>query len=316
METLHGAAGAAEGVNGRARERAARAAVLLLLLANGSLIAGVYAAAAVAVRHGVTPLGILAWQLGFAATVLGLLAALTGRWPRIDARRLRYALVAGLLGVSLPNAASFTALSQLPAAVVGVVAALSPVFTYALVVGLRMERPTPGRIAGLVLGLLGVGWVLWPRDGVDLEATAVLALAAPALLAAGNVYRSLAWPPGLVPLGAAALMLAGQALFVLPLAAVTGELAWPVAIDGAGGAALWGVGAMTATFYLGAFELQRRGGAVVTGQLGYVITLASLAIGVVAFRESHQASTWLGAAVAIAGVLLVLRGGPRQEKQP
>ena len=316
METLRGTGVAVDGAAARQGPRAARPAVVLLLLANGSLIAGVYAAAGLAARDGVQPLGILAWQVGFAAVVLGLLAALGGRWPRIDAGRLRYAVVAGLLGVSLPNAASFTALAHLPAAVVGVVAALSPVFTYALAVGLRMERPAALRIAGLGLGLLGVGWVLWPRDGTAIGASALLAVLAPALLAAGNVYRSLAWPPGLAPLGAAALMLAGQALLVIPLAAALGQLAWPGAVGGAAGGALWAVGAMTAGFYLGAFELQRRGGAVVTGQLGYVITLASLAIGVVVFGERHPWSTWVGAAVAVAGVLLVLRGGPRAGRQP
>lgn len=68
---------------------------------------------------------------------------------------------------------------------------------------------------------------------------------------------------------------------------------------------------MTATFYAGAFELQRRGGAVVTGQLGYVITLASLAIGVLVFGERVPPSTWIGAGLAILGVLLVLGGGPQ-----
>lgn len=198
------------------------AGVALLLLLNGSLIAGIYAAAQVAVRAGAAPLGVLAWQLGFAAVVLAAIAFAAGQRPRLGARSLRYALVAGLLGVSLPNLASFTALAQVPTPVVGVIAALSPVFTYAMAVGLRMERPAPGRVAGLLLGLGGVLWVLWPREGVSLGPAALIALAAPALLAAGNVYRSRAWPPGLPPLGAAALMLAGQAILVGAVALASG----------------------------------------------------------------------------------------------
>lgn len=316
METSRGSAaiGTAEGRPVVVRNRGG--GVLLLLVANGSLIAGVYAAAGVAGGQGIPALAILAWQLAFSAAVLCAVAVLAGQWPRIDVRRLRYALAAGLLGVSLPNVASFTALSQLPAAVVGVVAALSPVFTYALALGLRLERAGWLRVAGLALGLAGVAMVLWPSDGGGFGLAAGVALLAPALLAAGNVYRSLAWPPGLSPLGAAALMLAGQAVLVVPVAVAVGAWTWPTAAAGTGEVALWAVGGMTAAFYLGAFELQRRGGAVVTGQLGYVITLASLAIGVLVFGESHPATTWMGAVIAVAGVLLVLRAGPRQEQRP
>jgi drug/metabolite transporter (DMT)-like permease len=102
---------------------------------------------------------------------------------------------------------------------------------------------------------------------------------------------------------------------VVPLAAASGVLVLPGIQGAPGSAALWSTGAMTAAFYLGAFELQRRGGAVVTGQLGYVITLASLAIGALLLGETHPASTWIGAALAIAGVVLVLRGGAAREPQ-
>jgi drug/metabolite transporter (DMT)-like permease len=305
---MDGARGVDAESGNRAVARRDGGGVVLLLLVNGSLVAGVYAAAQVALRHGAAPLGVLAWQLAFAAAALGIVALVRGQWPRIDGRRLRYALVAGLLGVSLPNAASFTALAQLPASMVGVVAALSPIFTYVFAIGLCMERPAAVRTVGMLLGLGGVLWVVWPRDGASFGPAVVLALAAPALLAAGNVYRSLAWPQGLAPLGAAALMLAGQALLVVPLAAASGVLVLPGIQGAPGSAALWSTGAMTAAFYLGAFELQRRGGAVVTGQLGYVITLASLAIGALLLGETHPASSWIGAALAIAGVMLVLRG--------
>lgn len=281
----------------------------LLLAANGSLIAGIYAAAQAAVRHGTAALGVLAWQLAFAAAVLAVVAVVRGHWPALDTRRLRYAAIAGLLGVSLPNLASYTALSVVPTAVVGVIAALSPVFTYAFALGLGMERPSAARVAGVLVGLGGVLWVLWPGAAMRIDGAALIALIAPALLAAGNVYRSLAWPPGLAPIGAAALVLVGQAILVLPLAAAYGVIAVPGMGAAASDLPLWATGAMTAAFYLGAFELQRRAGAVVTGQLGYVITLASLAIGVFLVGEPISAATWGGAFLAVAGVLLVLRGG-------
>ncbi|HEU0202755.1 MAG TPA: hypothetical protein VFR86_20280, partial [Burkholderiaceae bacterium] len=55
--------------------------VYSLLLINGLLVAGVYAFAKVGSTNGVAPLGVLAWQVAFAALVVGGAAALRGELP-------------------------------------------------------------------------------------------------------------------------------------------------------------------------------------------------------------------------------------------
>lgn len=289
-----------------------------LLAVNGTLIAGIYAFAKVAGAGGVSALGVLAWQVLFAALVMVVVVALRGELPRLSRENLRYAAIAGVLGITGPNLVTFAALAHLPAGLIGVITALSPLFTYGIALALRTEPPNALRAAGIVLGLAGVLAIVLPRGALptpDALPWALLAIAAPLLLASGNVFRTLAWPKDLKPMSAATLLLVLQALVLVPVAVATGEFEAPRALFRSQDIALLGAGALTAAFYLGAFELQKRGGPVVVGQLGYVITVASLAIGMLVFGERYPASTFVAVAVVLVGVMLVNRrpaaGGAR-----
>lgn len=296
-----------------------------LLLINGALIAGMYALAKFATGGGVSPLGVLSWQVSFAALVIGGIAAFRGELPSLTATNLRYAGVAGVLGISAPNLLTFNALSHLPAGLIGVIAALSPIFTYTLALALRVESMRPLRAAGIALGLGGVLAIMLPTAALPEAGVlpwALAAVAAPVLHAGGNLFRSLAWPTGLKPLAAASLLLALQALALVPLAASLGEFEAPRLSLQPADLALLAAGALTAALYLGAFELQKRGGPIVVSQLGYVVTVASLVIGAVVFGESYPLSTFAGVAVVLVGVTLVNRRSPvaavqnRAEAQP
>lgn len=282
---------------------------LLLLLVNGSLMAGIYAFAK---AGGLPPLALLAWQLLTAALVVTAVAAWRGELPAPTRPALRYAAIAGTLGISAPSLVTFSALAHVPAGLVGVIGALSPLFTYGLALLWRIERPVAMRAAGIAVGFAGVVALLWPSAGGTAAASlpwALLALAGPLLLAGGNLFRTLAWPPGLPPLAAASLMLGVQAAFVVPLALLLGVFEAPSPPAGRDDVALLGAGTLTSLFYLTAFELQRRAGPVLVGQLGYVITAASLLIGALVFDERYPAFAWLAIATVLAGPLLVHHGG-------
>ncbi len=289
---------------------------LLLLLVNGSLIAGIYACAKIAAASGVSAFGMVAWQLLFSALALTVVAVLMRRLPALDRASVRYAAIAGTLGISAPNLITFASLAHVPAGLIGVIGALSPVFTYAIALAMGIERAQRVRALGIALGLAGVLSLLLPRSALPNASAwpwALLALGGPLLLAGGNLFRSLAWPPGLHPISAATLMLLTQAVLLVPAALWLGHLPLPnlaslswARADGA----LLGAGLLTAMFYLSAFELQRRAGPVVVGQLGYVITVVSLLLGMVVFGERHGAAALAAIALVIAGVMLVQRAVP------
>ena len=102
-------------------------------------------------------------------------------------------------------------------------------------------------------------------------------------------------------------MLLIQAMLLAPLALMRGQLPWPSASLATLDLALWGAGVLTTVFYLTAFELQRRAGPVIVGQLGYVITAASLLIGATMFGEHHGGASIAAVALVFAGVMLVQR---------
>lgn len=282
---------------------------LALLLLNGSLIAGIYAFAK---AGGVPPLGMLAWQVLCAALVVTAVALWRGEAPVWSRPTLRYAAIAGTLGISAPSLVTFGALAHVPAGLIGVIGALSPLFTYGLALLLRVERLVARRAAGIGLGLVGVLALLLPAGALpDAEALpwALAALAGPLLLAGGNLFRSLAWPPGLKPLAAASLMLCVQAAVVVPAAMWLGAFDLPSAAAGRDDIALLGGGLFTTLFYLTAFELQRRAGPVLVGQLGYVITVVSLLLGMLVFGERYPGAAWLAIVAVLGGLLLVHHGG-------
>lgn len=291
-------------------EASNRLSIHALLLTNGVLIAGMYAFAKLAVAGGASALGILAWQVLFAALVIGIVAAVRGELPALTRTNLRYAGVAGVLGISAPNLLTFSALSHLPAGFVGVIAALSPIFTYTIALALKIEAMRPLRAVGIGLGLVGVTAIMLPRGALpatDALPWALAALAAPLLHASGNLFRSLAWPAGLKPLSAASLLLFLQALVLVPMAIALGEFEAPRLSLADEDLALLGAGALTAGLYLGSFSLQRRAGPVVIAQLGYVVTIASLVIGAIAFGERYPLITFPAVGVVLLGVMLVNR---------
>jgi drug/metabolite transporter (DMT)-like permease len=279
-----------------------------LLVLNGALIAATYACAKVAGAHGVSAFSVLAWQVGFAAVALTAIVSIRGEWPTLTGANLRYAAVAGVLGITGPNLVTFTALAHVPAGLIGVITSLSALFTYLMVILLRAEPPNFVRTTGVVAGLVGVAGIVLPRGSLpspEAVPWALFAIVAPMLLAGGNVFRSIAWPHGLRPLSAAALLLVLQAVILVPSAMMGGHFEIPTSALREEDIALLMAGIFTTAFFLGAFELQKRGGPLVVGQLGYVITIASLGIGVMVFDERHTATTLAAVGVVLVGVALV-----------
>lgn len=281
----------------------------LLLLLNGSLIAALYALGRIASEAAVPPLGLLYWQTLSGALVVGLIAALRGERPRLKWPHIRYYAISGLLGTTLPYLATYSSLQHLPAGIIGIVGSLSAVFTYAIALSVGAERASTVRSVGICAGLLGVLGILLPKGalpGPELAVWVLLA-AAPLALAAGNVYRSRAWPAGPSPLGAASGMLLVQVVALAPVVALTDSLVLPGTAFTLLDRTLFALAAFASAAYAGLFVLQRRGGPLVVSQLGYVITVATLAIGIALLGERYSNWVWLAVALVFLGVYLVNR---------
>lgn len=262
------------------------------------------------------PLGLLFWQVAASAAVLLATAWAAGQRPSLTAASLRYYLLAGLLGLTLPYLVTYIVLAHIPAGVLGIAVSLSALMTYGIARLMRLEHFHPARMAGLGLGLLGVLVIVVPKGALpsaDMAGWVLVALAAPLSLAGGNIYRSVAWPRGGRPLAMAAGMLATQAVLIGPFAFVAGAIPRPTLEPSAVNVVLIGIALLSSAFYLSAFELQRRAGPVFISQLGYVISLGTLAIGIFAFGERPSAWVWLSVLAMLGGIALVTRAGRRLE---
>jgi drug/metabolite transporter (DMT)-like permease len=283
---------------------------LALLLATGGLNGSVFLLTRLAQQAGVPSLPwALAMMIG-AGGVLALIARLRGDPMPGAGPYLRYYALAGLLSIALPNVILFLVLPRLGAGLASIVYTLPPILTLLMALALRIERPDLWRSTGMLVGLAGALLIVLPHGSLPSHGLAgwmALAFAIPVSLAAGNVYRTVAWPAGARPVAlAAGTMLAGGGWVAAAFLAFgqPGDLLLPALVPGLVAAQV----AATAVAYLLYFRLQAVAGPVYLSQIGYLMTAVGLATGMLVFDEHYSLWVWSGAGVIVVGVLLVTFG--------
>lgn len=107
------------------------------------------------------PVGqIMFWRSGVAAVVIVIYAIRFGGAATLLPQNITNHAIRGVLG-GLTMALSFTSLAYLPVANASALAYLAPLFTLPLAAWLLDERMTPLIIGAAILGLGGVGLMLW-----------------------------------------------------------------------------------------------------------------------------------------------------------
>ncbi len=175
-----------------------------------------------------------------------------------------------------------------------------------MAIGWSLDRLTPRRAVGLVVGLVGAAGIIVARLGFSTEAEAaalMLALIAPFSIALGNVVRSRYWPAGAQPLDIAPGMLLfaaaelGLIMFARPQAATS--------VSSAASRILATHVVVSAVFYALYFRLQHLAGPVYLSQIGYVGTVFAMPLAVLVFGERVTSVMLASVALVIAGVFLV-----------
>lgn len=285
---------------------------LALLAATGTLVGAMLPLARLAHEAGVPPLALAFWQaLGAGAALAAVAgpASLLWLW-RPGGAVVRFGLVAGLLGIAVPNALVAAAVTRLGAGLPAVAYAMPPLMTWLLSVALRMEPFDRRRGIGIAVAVLGCVTILLPGNatvppGEGLWLGAILAI--PASLALGNIYRSRAWPARESPTTLGAATLLGAAVWLLPAMLLAGQGWMPHASGGGAAGIVAAQAGVTALAYAVGLVLQRRAGPTYYSQLGFVVVLTGLAAGVVLFGERHGIAVWLGVLTLLAGAALARR---------
>ncbi len=219
---------------------------------------------------------------------------------------LRYVLISGLISFVVPNILLFKVMAYVGSGYMGLMYALSPVFTLCFAVLFAMKTPRMLGVFGITVGLVGAVIVTLTRSSAP-DAPEVIwimtALFVPISLACGNIYRTLDWPEGATPdmlafwSHVASVILFGLILFVrdghLSLSSLSAAPAATVLQLLAGGL----------TFPV-LFRLQQKGGPVLLSQIGYIAAGIGLIAATIFLGESYPSATWLGAGIIAIGIAI------------
>ena len=243
-----------------------------------------------------------------ASTLLGAWLLLRRRPVVCDAQHARYFVITALVSYALPNLLVLAAMAHLGSGPTAMMFTLSPLFTALLsrLAGLR----APARLEywGIAIGFGGALLVALARGEAGRPAAWLwvgVGLLIPLLLALGNVYRSLDWPPRADGTWLAVGSHGVAALLLLALCALTGAWRGLPALAGVPWLAAAQVAAAVLMFPL-FFRLQALGGPVLLSQIGTVGAGVGVAVGAGLLGERYPPLVGGGVALIALGIGLTV----------
>lgn len=284
--------------------------ILPLLLMTGAIWGLTPTVAKVGMGLGVSAMGFAFWTAAGSALVLTALCAWRGQSIPWDRPHLTYYLAAGGSGFALANLAGFHALQHIPAGFFALLIPLAPMLTVLGAALLGQERLTLRRAGGTALGFVGVALAMAPGAALpapELIGWALLAALSPACYATANLVAVQLAPRNTGPLPVAAGSLYGAAFFLAIFGLVLGQFHMPLTGDPRAEALLAMQAVLTAAAYLFYFRVIAAAGAVVTSQVGYIVTITGVVWGAIFFGERMGWLALPAVALIFAGLWLVTR---------
>lgn len=278
----------------------------VLLLTLSLVWGGSFFFAAIAVAE-VPPMTVVLVRVGGAALLLWLVIfATSGAIPR-DGRVWLAFFGMGALNNAIPFSLIFWAQTDIASGLASILNATTPIFTVLVAHGLTPdERLTPNRLAGVVLGFLGVVILLnGPgAGGAVLPMLAVLAAALSYAFASifGKRFRAL----GVAPLTTAAGQVTASALLMAPVVVVFDQ-PWTLAIPSA--AALWSLAGLvtlsTALAYFLYFRILATAGATNLMLVTLLVPPSAILLGVAILGEALSLPQLAGMVVIGLGLVAI-----------
>jgi drug/metabolite transporter (DMT)-like permease len=271
----------------------------VFIWASGFIVAGL-------ARPYADPLTFLTARYVLGIAVFVVLARVAGAtWPS-DRTAWRDALIAGvLLHGGYLGGVFWSIWNGMPAGLTALVTGLHPVLTAVLAIPLLHERVTPRQWAGIAIGFVGVGLVVWPAvskvDAVPLPALAAAVFATLSFTLA-NIWQKRSKPAMDLRVNAA-IQFIGALLVTAPVAFLIEEGRFDYEAPGLWAALLWAVlvlsvGAISLLLYL-----LKRGAASRVAPLLYLAPPVAAIMAVPLFGETLQPVQIAGTILTVAGAL-------------
>ncbi len=279
------------------------------LIALSVLWAGSFFFVAVALRA-VPPLTLVTLRVGLAALMLAAALAVRGeRWPR-ERATWRAFLVMGALNNVVPFCLIVWGQTHIASGLAAILNATTPLTTAVVAhYSTADERLTPNRLAGVLLGLIGVVAMIGPDAlrGLGAHAAAELAvIGATISYAFAGIYGRRFKRMGVTPITSAAGQVTASTALLLPIALLV-DRPWTLAVPPPEvWAAILGVAALsTALGYVLYFRILARAGANNLLLVTFLIPISAILLGVLVLGERLAATHLLGMAFIAAGLAAI-----------
>jgi len=269
-----------------------------------------------------SPVGVAFGRIFLGAlTLIGISLVLRSRLP--PRWSWKYLFVVSLLWVSIPWMLFSFAETQVSSALAGIINALTPLMTLAaIVVAFREEKPTGRRIAGLVMGFIGMLIVVGVWQPLALASTWAIGglIVAVACYGMGFPFarRYLTGPSAREPIPALSLatgLLLWGVIITTPIALITGIGDGPfTAASIASVAALGILGSGIA--YLLNFQVTQRADATTASTVTYLTPLVAVIAGAVILGEQLSWNQPVGGVIVVLGAAVAQGLLPRGTPSP
>jgi drug/metabolite transporter (DMT)-like permease len=258
----------------------------------------------------VPPLTLVAGRLVLAAAILWIVL-LAARQSMPRSRRLWGVFaVMGLLNGALPYSLIFWSEQHISSGLASLLQSTMPIFTVLLGHFLaRDERLTPGRVAGVIAGFVGVGLLMLPdlQRGAQANLLGQLAMIASSVSYAGAALVARSWLRGQPALVSTTGQLTMGAIWIVPLCLLVERP--PLALPSAPALGSWLALTLLGTVvaYIIYFRLIERTSAAFVSTVTYIVPVFGLILGALILGEPLSLMLVISAGLILAGVLLVRR---------
>lgn len=277
---------------------------LFLLAILGVDWASGYAIAGYCMTHGVSPYGYAFWQ-SFGPFALLLIIQVVRKDLWLDKKGIMYSFLCGFFGIVLPNLLIYFAASHIPSGLLTVLANVSPIFTYVLAVAFKDEGFSWVRFAVVVLGMVGVGFIIIPNQDLDIlnvhHDWFLLALLIPLSYAFSAVYISRFHPGKGNVLAYAMWMLMFATLFTSPLAVINNAY-YPLRIHDMSSWLIIGEILLSTLGYVLLFIILKMFGAVYYTLVNAIAVIAGVCYGVLLFGQSYVFWVFIGIMIVFLSI--------------
>jgi len=253
----------------------------------------------------------VAGRLVLAAAILWIVLVVA-RQAMPHSRRLWASFaVMGLLNGAVPYSLIFWSEQYISSGLASLLQATMPLFT--VLMGhflMRDERLTAGRVAGVILGFIGVGLLMLPdlRQGAHANLLGQLAMVASSVSYAGAALVARSRLRGQPALVSTTGQLTMGAIWIVPLSLLVGGLQLK-GVPSLPALASWlGLTILgTVIAYVIYFRLIERTSAAFTSTVTYIIPVFGLILGALVLNEPLSLTLLVSLGLILAGVLLVRR---------